>query len=231
MFRHRTPAKFAAALLVVAATGCSTNCPRHLTSQDLNEHGLISGSLTYGGFDIGEAKGLPPTASFTLEFRNVASGKTYNIATGRFFDAGLIDEDSARGDVYVKRLPPGDYRFEKCNIYFHQYEPTPGGTKQKTCFIPLTISAPFSVRAGEMQYLGELRFNQGIDLVRDEDPSWLFGPQDKEYLQTSAQHLDSFSRDIGILQSKYPDIAWQDTRRSPNILGESVVQQVASPGR
>ena len=226
MFRQQMRARYALTFLMIAVTGCSTNCPRKLTSNDLNEYGLISGSLTNGS-----PGGIYTATSFLLSFRNIVSGKNYKIASGRFFDEKLIDEDSIKGDVYVKQLPPGDYEFETCNIYYQQTLPAPGGTTQKTAYIPITISSPFSVRTGEIQYLGELRFNLDKEVVPDEDPSWLFGPQDEEYLHTSARHLDSYSRDIGILQSKYPDIAWQNTRRSPGILSGSVLQQVASDSR
>ncbi len=202
-----------------ALAGCNVgNRPRNLVDRDLDQSGLIAGSVTGIKPDADVTGGFVTTTAFTVNVQNSDTGKKHAIRMGSAIQSHLIKIDTLIGDVYAKPLPPGNYEFVDWTATFTQHIPTSRGMSVKTAEQQKNLNAPFVVRAGEIQYLGELQFDVSIDRVSIDRVSWIPGETVDEYLQIKSSHHDSFSRDIGILAEKFPEISWAQTKPSLNVL-------------
>lgn len=163
------------------------------------ENGLIVGSFT-SDEDIYARR---------FFFRNIqGTGETNAISfTPGFFQAGLFSEGSAadRTSHYAFSLPPGEYEFFNFKLAYHN------GYAGRSWEAKQDFSIPFTVAAGEISYLGQIRCYQltGKNIFGISIPAGgVF------------EISDRFGNDVPSLKAKFPEFDWSTLVNRTTLSGD-----------
>lgn len=147
-----------------------------------------------------------------IHIRNVETRKEYRISQSFAFGSGDFDDGEKKGIVFAQALPPGEYEIYNYQVY------SANGAFETRWYARDDFSVRFIVAPGSVNYLGDIEFAPHVG---------------KNFLGMAASDggffriLDRSTRDMGPLESKFPDVDW--TRSGPAALaGMTLPPEVGS---
>ena len=185
---------FFIALAVFILTDCAVRPPLDFRPEDTS-NGILVGSFT-------RLNGKPRYNVYSFYFEDSTGVKREitiepeRITSVKYPDD--FDNGEVSGSVFAFTLPAGTYNL---NGYYNVYQVT---TTTYRYFIPSKeFNIPFTVKAGLVNYLGEIRFHPKLKDKYETEPKFFLG----NYADGGSYQIhDSFNRDIELLKIKFKNI-------------------------
>lgn len=189
------------AVLPFLLTGCFKYAvPKTLTASDLNEEALLFGSYEVGSDWTFKVRPIHETKPGILcpEIACAICDRPQPTT----FRERLVGVQSSEPLHFCLKLPPGRYEFITAE--------RPNGDGQELLF----FHREFSLAAGEMKYVGEIRVGPPL---RDPDDGLLevfYKPP-----KSTVSGRNELVRDVLALSQRYPDISWDRATFDASVFG------------
>ena len=181
-------------LILVFLAGCVTTSrlPETLVSNDLDNKGLLIGSISRG-------EGLFSYSFYNFYLRglnnDVEEVARLSQDSLAWHAKDAFKDDFERGGLFAISLPEGQYEFYNYELYYNN------GMFDRTWRAGKDFSMPFSIKDNQITYIGEIKAT-AVMTEKVLGASWPKGA----ILSTSDQR----SRDISLLKQRYPEFDWKN---------------------
>lgn len=200
---------FALVSLVFILSGCATqNVGSDFTLKTDGDKGLVIGSITRSVASRG-TQGLGAYSRYAmLQYRNLATGEGGKVSSGNSALGILVPSDfpGIYGDFFALELPAGNYEFYR---WYLEWSTVQISSKKD-------FSAPFTVGAGKVVYIGDLNFD--VLFAKGKLGNSVFSDLDINV-------KDSSQRDFAFAAKKIPNLRLDQVERklldSP-LMGDSI---------
>ena len=195
--------------LTAVMSGChTTGLPKEITGEQLQANGVIAGSFLTTTPDGRFWSGMSSVHDRRFVLTSTDTGQHYRIQIGSLKEKDIVDQEtSMSGAPFACVVPPGRYKFDGWYVELRSGDVNHQMVKQYWS----NASVPVSIEPGEIRYIGRL-------LIPIDKTAWGITPVSASSDDRRCVVKNSSQDDLPLLQDRYPNLPWDKTMVSMELL-------------